>query len=137
MNYALRNIVLVIMTVFLLGFGVYYLFLRQEGQYFPDNWADIDCFYPVSVSTDDLQPTIKKGVILGLNQCIKSRDNIAKGSVVSFDADRRKRLGIIKEVQKDDKVTTYIVSTSYFDDTTYSVSPDQIHAYTIIPGIVE
>ena len=135
MNYALRNIVLVLITIFLLAFGVYYLFLRQEGQYFPDNWADMDCFYPVSVATDDLPPTLKTGVILGLNQCIKSKNNLPKGSVVSFYADRRKRLGLIEEVQKDDKTTTYIISTSYFDEVTYTVSPDDIYAYTVIPSL--
>jgi hypothetical protein len=133
MNYALRNIILIFVVFFSLAFGFYYLFSRQEGQYVPDTWAHIDCIHLVSVSNDDLQPTLQKGVILSLNQCIENKASLQREYIVKFEYDGRTRLGIIKDIEEDDREISYVISTSNFEEKQYTVPSQQIVAYTTIP----
>ncbi len=132
MNYALRNIVLIFIFFFILFFGYYYLFSRQQGQYIPESWAELDCIHPILVSTDDLQPPIKKGVILSLNQCIPSKSSLQIGYIIRFELDSRKRLGIITDIEKEGREVSYIVSTSNLDEIEYTVPSQQALAYTVI-----
>lgn len=87
MNYTLRNIVGTVLILFALAFGYYYLFSRQKGQYIPDNWGDLGCMYPTNISSDSLEPTLIKGSLLILNQCIKSNTSLNEGDVVLFNND--------------------------------------------------
>lgn len=134
MNYTLRNIVSVAIIVFILIFGYYYLFARQEGQYIPDNWADFDCMYPISISKDDLQPTLLRGSILFLNDCITSENLLKSGDIILFNTDGLDRMGIIKEKKITDGLTYYVVSTSNFEDKTFTIQFEEILAYTKLPS---
>lgn len=134
MNYTLRNIVSVAIIVFILIFGYYYLFARQEGQYIPDNWADFDCMYPTSISKDDLQPTLLKGSILILNNCITSDNTLNIGDILLFNSDGLNRIGIIKEKNIKDGLTYYVVSTSNFEEKSFTIQFEEILAYTKLPS---
>jgi len=134
MNYTLRNIIGIVLFLFVVIFGYYYLFSRQQGQYMPAGWEDFDCMYPVFIGSDSLQPTLKKGSILILNQCVNDNTELEIGDIVSFknfmfDIPSSKKVGIIKD-------TTYkhgqIVYTNNDQTDIYNISKEDILAYTEI-----
>ncbi len=133
MNYALRNIVSIVLVIFIIGFGYYFLFSRQQGQYIPESWADLDCIHPFTISSDELQPTLVRGSILSLNQCINDKENLQDGYIVTFKQDSIKRIGVIKDKEIKDSQTYYVITTQNDDTGQYTVLSDDILAYTIIP----
>lgn len=132
MNYTLRNIIGIVLILFIALFGYYFLFARQEGQYMPQGWEDFDCMHPVSISSDSLQPTLKRGSILILNQCINNRENLQKGYIVSFNSEGIKKIGIIEDIQYSNQKATYTVSTDFDKTQQYEVSSIDILAYTTL-----
>ncbi len=130
MNYTLRNIVGTVLILFALAFGYYYFFSRQKGQYIPDNWGELGCMYPTNISSDSLEPTLIKGSLLILNQCIKSNTSLNEGDVVLFNNDGLNKIGIIEEIIFEDRVESYVVSTSNFETEKYTLLIDDITAYT-------
>lgn len=130
MNYTLRNIISIVLILFIILFGYYFLFARQQGQYIPKGWEDFDCMHPVSISSDSLQPTLKRGSILILNQCINNVDTLEKGYIVSFNIDGIKKIGIIEDIQFTNRKATYTVYTDFDKTQVYEVSSIDILAYT-------
>lgn len=133
MNYALRNIVSIVLVIFIIGFGYYFLFSRQQGQYIPESWADLDCIHPFTISSDALQPTLVKGSILSLNQCIKNKESLQVGYIVTFRQDGIKRIGIIEDIQIKDGEIYYVITNQNDDTGQYTVLSDDILAYTTLP----
>lgn len=133
MNYTLRTIVAVVLILFALIFGYYFFFSRQKGQYIPQRWEDFDCMYPTSIASDSLQPTLMKGSILILNQCINESTNIEEGFVISFTKEGIERIGVIESIEYDSDITSYTVSTGIDDTEKFSITIDDINAYTIVP----
>ncbi len=132
MNYALRNIVLIALIIFLIGFGYYYLFARQPGQYIPDAWNHLDCIYPVSIASDALEPTLKRGAMLSLNRCIENRETLDIGYVVTFNIEGIVRIGIIKDKNITNGELTYVITTHNDGSAEYSISPQDVTGYTDI-----
>jgi len=130
MNYTLRNIIGIALTLFIIIFGYYYLFARQQGQYVPESWGDLDCMYPVMIGTDALEPTLRKGSILMLNQCIPDKDDLEIDYIVSFNYDGVKRIGSIKDVIYIDRKVSYIVTTHNDGTGEYTISSEDVLAYT-------
>lgn len=133
MNYALKNIISIVLILFIIGFGYYFLFSRQQGQYIPESWADFDCIHPFNITTDALQPTLVKGSILSLNQCINEKVNLQEGYIVTFRQDGIRRIGIIKDIKIENRETYYVIKTNNDDSGEYTVLSDDIVAYTILP----
>lgn len=134
MNYALKNLISVLLILFILGFGYFYLFARQSGQYMPESWADFDCMYPTSISTDQLQPTLLKGSILMLNRCVKESTLLSEGDIILFKNDGLKKIGVITGSEAKGSTLYYTVQVSNQDDDTLSVSRDEIIAFTKLPS---
>lgn len=133
MNYTLRNIVGIVLILFILIFGYYFLFARQKGQYIPAGWGDFDCMYPTIISSDSLQPTLKKGSILILNSCIRENTYIGVGTVVLFNKDGIKEIGVVDDVINKDRVVSYTVSLDSNDTQKYTITFDELIAYTVVP----
>lgn len=100
----------------------------------PDSWADFDCMYPTSISTDELQPTLLKGSILILNRCVNEKTLLSEGYIVLFNQGGLKKVGIItgSESKAGTKYYTVQISNQGGDD--FTVSKDEITAYTKLPS---
>ena len=130
MNYTLRNIIGIALTLFIIIFGYYYLFARQQGQYIPESWADFDCMHPVMIASDALEPTLKKGSILILDQCVSENSDLEIGYIISFNYDGVKRIGSIKDVIYKDRKASYIVTTHNDGTGEYTILSEDVLAYT-------
>ncbi len=86
--------------------------------------------YPTNISSDSLEPTLIKGSLLILNQCIKSNTSLNEGDVVLFNNDGLTKIGLIEDVIFEDRVESYVVSTSNLETDKYTLLIDDITAYT-------
>ena len=84
MNYVLKNVVAIAVTLFALIFAIYFFFSRQQYQYIPDSIGKIGWIHPVYIKDDILEPTVTKGTYIFLIHCIKEDDVIKMGSIVYF-----------------------------------------------------
>lgn len=132
MNYTLRNIIGIVLFLFVVIFGYYYLFSRQQGQYVPAGWEDFDCMYPVFIGSDSLQPTLKKGSILILNQCVNDNTELEIGNIVTFTNDGIKKVGTIQDITYEDREVSYTVQISNNQTDIIDISKEDILAYTEI-----
>lgn len=132
MNYTLRNIIGIVLFLFVVIFGYYYLFSRQQGQYVPAGWEDFDCMYPVFIGSDSLQPTLKKGSILILNQCVNDNTELKIGNIVTFTNDGIKKVGTIQDITYEDREVSYTVQISNNQTDIIDISKEDILAYTEI-----
>lgn len=132
MNYTLRNIIGIVLFLIVIIFGYYYLFSRQQGQYMPAGWEDFDCMYPVFIGSDSLQPTLKKGSILILNQCVNDNTELEIGNIVTFTNDGIKKVGTIQDITYEDREVSYTVQISNDQTDIYNISKEDILAYTEI-----
>jgi len=134
MNYTLRTIVSTVLILFILIFGYYFLFARQQGQYIPQGWEDFDCMYPISIASDALQPTLKRGSMLILNSCVSENTPLDVDNVVIFNINGIDRVGIIKDTLYEGKNKQYRVSTDSIETQEYIINIDEVIAYTVIPN---
>jgi len=132
MNYTLRNIIGIVLFLIVIIFGYYYLFSRQQGQYVPAGWEDFDCMYPVFIGSDSLQPTLKKGSILILNQCVNDNTELEIGNIVTFTNDGIKKVGTIQDITYEDREVSYTVQISNNQTDIIDISKEDILAYTEI-----
>ncbi|MBP6976578.1 S26 family signal peptidase [Candidatus Dojkabacteria bacterium] len=132
MNYTLRNIIGIVLFLFVIVFGYYYLFSRQQGQYIPAGWEDFDCMSPVFISSDSFEPTLRKGSLLILNQCVNDNTELEIGNIVSFTNDGIKKVGIIEDITYEDREISYTVQISNDQTDIYNISKEDILAYTEI-----
>ncbi len=132
MNYTLRNIIGIVLFLIVIIFGYYYLFSRQQGQYMPAGWEDFDCMYPVFIGSDSLQPTLKKGSILILNQCVNDNTELEIGNIVTFTNDGIKKVGTIQDITYEDREVSYTVQISNNQTDIIDISKEDILAYTEI-----
>jgi len=132
MNYTLRNIIGIVLFLFVIIFGYYYLFSRQQGQYIPAGWEDFDCMSPVFISSDSFEPTLRKGSLLILNQCVNDNTELEIGNIVSFTNDGIKKVGIIEDITYEDREISYTVQISNDQTDILNISKEDILAFTVI-----
>ena len=107
MNYTLQNIVTISVTLFALIFVIYFFFLRQPYQYIPDSIGSIGCIYPVYIKEDILEPTLTENTYIFLNQCIGQNETIQVGSIVYFEYEEEKQLGILTNSKGDSYIVDF------------------------------
>jgi phage repressor protein C with HTH and peptisase S24 domain len=89
---------LIIFAIILIGGAtLYFLIVRQQGQYVPASISEVGCVYTVSVAGDSMTPAIKSGTVLSLNKCIQDKNNLTTGKVILFEDGGMKKVGRIKE----------------------------------------
>ena len=132
MNFALQNIVAVILIIAAVVGGTYFLISRQQGQYIPDDWADLGSVQPEDIKKDYLQPRLQQGTLLSMNQCIKNYRNFSKGDVLYFEYDNENMLGIVESKKEVNREIIYVIDIGL--DGKLEVPSDSVISFTKLPS---
>lgn len=102
----------------------------------PDNpVSKLLCSYPMVMSDDTMEPQIDINTTVIVNRCIEDKTQLTIGTVIVYNLDPLKKMGIIRDFEIIGDKMWYVVSNRQSPNDRFKVSADSVFA--VVPETVD